>query len=52
MIKADGNDISPGFRLCFSPSKTILTTGNDLGNFLGIAVLADGLFLVSITTVI
>jgi hypothetical protein len=42
MIEADGDDVAPGFRLCPFPAKTILATGNDLGNFLGVGVYVDG----------
>jgi hypothetical protein len=43
MIKANGSDIgSSGFRLCSSPATTILDTGSDLGNFLGVAIYVKG----------
>ena len=42
MIEADGDDVAPGFRLCPTPARTILDTGNDLGNYLGVAVYVDG----------
>ena len=42
MIEANGNDAAPGFRLCPTPAKTILDSGNDQGNFLGVAVYVDG----------
>jgi hypothetical protein len=42
-IKADGDDVVPGFRLCPIPAKTILDSGSDQGNFLGVAVYVDGL---------
>jgi hypothetical protein len=41
MIEADGDDVAPGFRLCPTPARTILDTGNDLGNYLGVAVYVD-----------
>lgn len=41
MIEAHGNDVAPGFRLCPTPAKTILDSGNDQGNFLGVAVYVD-----------
>jgi hypothetical protein len=41
MIEADGDDVAPGFRLCSNPARTILDTGNDLGNYLGVAVYVD-----------
>ena len=42
MIEADGDDVVPGFRLCPTPAKTILDSGSDQGNFLGVAVYVDG----------
>ena len=42
MIEAAGDDVAPGFRLCTAPAKTILDTGNDHGDFLGVAVYVDG----------
>ena len=42
MIQADGQDVLPGFRLCSSPAKTILDTGSDSGNFLGVGVYVQG----------
>jgi hypothetical protein len=42
MIEAHGDDVAPGFRLCSSPAKTILDSGDDQGNFLGVAVYVDG----------
>jgi hypothetical protein len=49
MIQAQGIDVAPGFRLCTSPALTILDTGSDTGNFLGVAiyVLGDEVVLVS-----
>ena len=41
MIQANGNDVTAGFRLCPTPAKTILDSGNDQGNFLGVAVYVD-----------
>jgi hypothetical protein len=41
MIEADGADVVPGFRLCSTPAKTILDSGSDQGNFLGVAVYVD-----------
>ena len=38
MIQANGTDLAPGFRLCSAPATTILDTGNDTGNFLGVAI--------------
>jgi hypothetical protein len=43
MIEADGDDVVPGFWLCPTPAKTILDSGSDQGNFLGVAVYVDGL---------
>jgi hypothetical protein len=42
MIKADGSDPAPGFRLCTAPAKTIFESGSDQGNFLGVAVYVQG----------
>lgn len=43
MIQANGTDIgSTGFRLCPTPAKTILDTGSDVGNFLGVAIYVQG----------
>ena len=42
MIHADGADVAPGFRLCPSPATTILDTGSDVGNFLGVAIYVKG----------
>jgi Copper amine oxidase, enzyme domain len=42
MIQATGTDVAPGFRLCPSPAGTILTTGNDSGNYLGVAIYVQG----------
>jgi hypothetical protein len=41
MIEANGNDLAAGFRLCPTPAKTILESGNDHGNLLGVAVYVD-----------
>ncbi|HXU32667.1 MAG TPA: hypothetical protein VN851_19025 [Thermoanaerobaculia bacterium] len=47
MIQAPaGNDVAPGFRICPSPAKTILDTGVDLGNYLGVGIYVDGLEVV------
>jgi hypothetical protein len=37
-FSATGSDPVPGFRLCPAPATTILETGSDLGNFLGVAI--------------
>lgn len=42
MLQAQGADAAPGFRLCQSPAKTILESGSDTGNYLGVGVYAEG----------
>jgi hypothetical protein len=42
MIHADGVDVAPGFRLCPTPATTILDTGSDVGNYLGVAIYVKG----------
>jgi Copper amine oxidase, enzyme domain len=42
MIQASGNDVAPGFRLCSAPATTILDTGADAGNYLGVAIYVQG----------
>ena len=42
MIQATGTDPVPGFRLCSSPAQTILETGSDVGNYLGVAIYVQG----------
>lgn len=42
MIQATGTDVAPGFRLCPTPAKTILDTGSDAGNFLGVGIYVQG----------
>jgi hypothetical protein len=42
MLEANGTDAAPGFRLCTSPAKTALESGNDQGNFLGVAIYVEG----------
>ena len=42
MIDAIGKDVAPGFRLCPTPAKTILDSGSDTGNFLGVAIYVQG----------
>jgi hypothetical protein len=42
MIQANGTNVAPGFRLCPTPATTILDTGNDAGNFLGVAIYVQG----------
>jgi hypothetical protein len=41
-IHAQGADVAPGFRLCPQPAKTILDTGSDTGNFLGVGIYVQG----------
>jgi hypothetical protein len=41
-IQANGADVAPGFRLCPGPAKTIMDTGSDIGNYLGVAIYVDG----------
>ena len=41
-IHAHGTDVAPGFRLCPQPAKTILDTGSDAGNFLGVGIYVKG----------
>ena len=42
VLQANGVDPVPGFRLCNAPATTILDTGSDGGNFLGVAVYVQG----------
>ena len=42
MIQANGTDVAPGFRLCATPARTILDTGSDTGNYLGVAIYVQG----------
>ena len=42
MIQANGADVAPGFRLCSVPATTILDTGTDAGNYLGVAIYVQG----------
>jgi hypothetical protein len=41
-LQASGSNPVPGFRLCPSPATTILDTGSDAGNFVGVAVFLQG----------
>ncbi|MBY0121544.1 hypothetical protein [Bacillus sp. S/N-304-OC-R1] len=41
-IEAFGTDIAPGFRRCSTPARTILDTGSDTGNYLGVAIYVEG----------
>lgn len=49
MIQANGIDVAPGFRLCSSPAQTILDTGSDAGNYLGVAIYVQGLEVVLVS---
>jgi len=42
MIQAQGTDVAPGFRLCPAPALTIMDTGSDTGNFLGVGIYVLG----------
>jgi hypothetical protein len=42
MIQAAGQTVAPGFRLCTGKAKTIMQTGSDTGNFLGVGIYLDG----------
>jgi Copper amine oxidase, enzyme domain len=43
MFKAPGsNNPAPGFRLCPSKAETVLESGQDQGNFRGVAIYVDG----------
>ena len=42
MLTANGADVAPGFRLCSSPAETVMDSGEDHGNFLGVAIYVDG----------
>jgi len=48
-IIARGRNVAPGFRLCSVPAQTIMQSGTDTGDFLGVAiyVLGDEVVLVS-----
>jgi Copper amine oxidase, enzyme domain len=49
MIQANGTDVAPGFRVCPTPAQTILETGSDTGNFLGVAIYVQGLEVVLVS---
>lgn len=49
MIQADGTNVASGFRLCYSPATTILDTGSDVGNFLGVAIYVKGFEVVLVS---
>ena len=40
-FKAQGAAVAPGFRLCPQPATTVLDSGDDHGNFAGVAVYVD-----------
>jgi Cu2+-containing amine oxidase len=42
MLSANGADVASGFRLCPTPATTILDTGSDAGNYLGVAIYVQG----------
>jgi hypothetical protein len=42
MVGVNGTDVAPGFRLGSSAATTILETGSDMGNFLGVAIYVQG----------
>ncbi|MDT7687411.1 MAG: hypothetical protein QOE46_170 [Acidobacteriota bacterium] len=42
MIQAVGANVAPGFVLCPNPATTILDTGSDAGNFLGVGIYVQG----------
>jgi hypothetical protein len=48
-IQATGTDVAPGFRLCPSKVTTIMDTGSDTGNFLGVGIYVDGLEVVLVS---
>ena len=41
-IEANGTDVAPGFRLSPTPAQTIMDTGSDVGNFLGVGIYVQG----------
>jgi hypothetical protein len=41
-LQAVGQNVGSGFRLCSSPATTILDTGSDVGNFVGVAIYVQG----------
>jgi hypothetical protein len=42
-------DVGPGFRQCTTPATTVLESGNDTGNFKGVAVYTQGTEIVLVT---
>ena len=49
MIQASGTDVAPGIRRSPTPAQTILESGTDAGNFLGVAIYRDGEELVVVS---
>jgi Cu2+-containing amine oxidase len=49
MLLAAGRNVAPGFRFCPQPAQTILESGSDTGNYLGVAVYLDGEELVLVS---
>jgi hypothetical protein len=41
-FQAVGQNVGSGFRLCSSPATTVLDTGSDVGNFVGVAIYVQG----------
>jgi hypothetical protein len=41
-FQANGADVAPGVRLCPVPAATIVDSGNDAGNFRGVAIFVQG----------
>jgi hypothetical protein len=37
-IRSTGRDVAPGFRLSTTPAETIMQSGTDVGNFLGVGI--------------
>lgn len=48
-LGAPGADVAPGFRLCPAPASTILESGSDVGDFVGVAVYVEGQELVLVS---
>lgn len=49
MIQASGTDVAPGIRQCPAPAQTILESGTDTGNFLGVAIYNKGQEVVAVS---
>ena len=41
-FEANGTPVAPGFLLCPQPARTIIDSGSDQGNFVGVAIYVDG----------